>query len=722
MSQSGTQNTEFNFAAQPQVVKAKKKYRTEQFDSSQAQPDNYTYQNLMFEKRVVRGNTYSQYMVATSEVEEAPLQVSRMRRNPIKRNTNNSTDDNRDHESADYNFRGMVLQPPPDCNFAESYTCDNVEIETDLPPCHDATTQTEWIIEKKIPDLSMPVYTGVEKETQIYPSDNLFDFDYESEPVVQVLVSRCLEESRIEVCEEEELHTLQERQKLIISKNEQQHREWRDLQQKEQEKHQLHETYMARKRRQRQDMIDVHQHMVSRVYSKRFVEDVSSAAFEILDNMCMFMDEREKDIKVNFMPWLVEEALNYSKKDKGYTKVIDGILTNVDQECVNIHKKIVHDENEVRRIQREEEERIAREKAEAKAAKLAWKIQRRVDRRLYHLQNEIIEKFVNKADHDQDIVNISDFDGSDADGLKTVGFRGGVIGEFCRVILQLKKEGRFSEFDFDDEEEVQDLFNSVYREFISDGWTFTVGLSQEFEQNLAYALGEFQMSELTMNFVKGQEDDEHSVIENYILKHYYSSYDFNFMPELKQLQEMQLKLLRPPTEKAKDGGDEIDDAQKGSGNKDGDDGDQGDEDEDDSPDDAKNPNEMGQQEVEVDHEKMILDFIDTLPQDVKEYRFILNAVLSKILSKDSSINNVKFNLAQIFSGPKQGEDDEKSKTKEEDDAKPANNTPLAFCVFLPEPLPEENDEEVPEPTQEPEVNPDEEVLDEQEEVSLLMVQ
>jgi hypothetical protein len=182
-------------------------------------------------------------------------------------------------------------------------------------------------------------------------------------------------------------------------------------------------------------MIDVHQHMVSRVYSKRFVEDVSSAAFEILDNMCMFMDEREKDIKVNFMPWLVEEALNYSKKDKGYTKVIDGILTNVDQECVNIHKKIVHDENEVRRIQREEEERIAREKAEAKAAKLAWKIQRRVDRRLYHLQNEIIEKFVNKADHDQDIVNISDFDGSDADGLKTVGFRGGVIGEFCRVIL-----------------------------------------------------------------------------------------------------------------------------------------------------------------------------------------------------------------------------------------------------------------------------------------------
>ena len=64
------------------------------------------------------------------------------------------------------------------------------------------------------------------------------------------------------------------------------------------------------------------------------------------------------------------------------------------------HKTIVHEENERRRIQREEEERVAREKAEAKAAKLAWKVQRRVDRRLFHLQNEIIEKFINRADND----------------------------------------------------------------------------------------------------------------------------------------------------------------------------------------------------------------------------------------------------------------------------------------------------------------------------------
>jgi len=73
-----------------------------------------------------------------------------------------------------------------------------------------------------------------------------------------VLVSRCLEESRIEVCEEEELRILKERQEFIIRKTEQQSKEWKNLQLQEQEKHEQHEKFMARKRRQKSDMIDVH--------------------------------------------------------------------------------------------------------------------------------------------------------------------------------------------------------------------------------------------------------------------------------------------------------------------------------------------------------------------------------------------------------------------------------------------------------------------------------
>lgn len=75
MSQPGTQGADYGFSAQPHVVRAKKKYRTS--DGQPFDQEVYRYQNLMFEKRVVRGNTYSQYMVANSEVEEAPIQNNR---------------------------------------------------------------------------------------------------------------------------------------------------------------------------------------------------------------------------------------------------------------------------------------------------------------------------------------------------------------------------------------------------------------------------------------------------------------------------------------------------------------------------------------------------------------------------------------------------------------------------------------------------------------------
>lgn len=58
----------------------------------------------------------------------------------------------------------------------------------------------------------MPRKAGIDKETQIWDGD-LFDFDYEVEPILQVLMSKTLEQSRMEVLEEEELRSMKEQQK-----------------------------------------------------------------------------------------------------------------------------------------------------------------------------------------------------------------------------------------------------------------------------------------------------------------------------------------------------------------------------------------------------------------------------------------------------------------------------------------------------------------------------
>ena len=59
---------------------------------------------------------------------------------------------------------------------------------------------------------------GVFRDTQIEDND-LFDFDYEVEPLLQILCGKTLEASRTEVLQEEELRVMREKQKYYINEN-----------------------------------------------------------------------------------------------------------------------------------------------------------------------------------------------------------------------------------------------------------------------------------------------------------------------------------------------------------------------------------------------------------------------------------------------------------------------------------------------------------------------
>lgn len=56
----------------------------------------------------------------------------------------------------------------------------------------------------------MKVKTGVDKETQVWDDGELFNFEYEVEPILLVIVGKTLEVSRMEVLEEEELKEMDE--------------------------------------------------------------------------------------------------------------------------------------------------------------------------------------------------------------------------------------------------------------------------------------------------------------------------------------------------------------------------------------------------------------------------------------------------------------------------------------------------------------------------------
>lgn len=82
---------------------------------------------------------------------------------------------------------------------------------TDRVPEETAGTQTEAFLDRPPTPLFMPAKTGVDRETQILPGE-LFDFDLEVEPILEVLVGKTLEQGLMEVLEEEELSAIRNRQ------------------------------------------------------------------------------------------------------------------------------------------------------------------------------------------------------------------------------------------------------------------------------------------------------------------------------------------------------------------------------------------------------------------------------------------------------------------------------------------------------------------------------
>jgi len=159
----------------------------------------------MWDRRVVRGNTYAA-IVTTSR--EAAQQMRSSQPRPKKNNMKPLETAEMEAVQADVS----TPRPVDGRKHVEIQTDENVELLTDKPPEYEKDTQTDFYIDRPVNRLFMPQKTGEDRETQIWDGE-LFNFDYEVEPILQVLIGKTLETGRMEVLEEEELRVMKEEQK-----------------------------------------------------------------------------------------------------------------------------------------------------------------------------------------------------------------------------------------------------------------------------------------------------------------------------------------------------------------------------------------------------------------------------------------------------------------------------------------------------------------------------
>lgn len=208
---------------------------------------------------------------------------------------------------------------------ADIQTETYLEELSDAPPMETAGTQTDALQDRPPSPLFVPAKSGVDAATQIQAGE-LFDFDLEVEPILEVLVGKTLEQGLMEVLEEEELAALRAHQEEFEQIRA---AELAEVQRLEAEAVRRDEE---RKRRAAQEIARVKREaavkakVAATAYARRYLNSVRTAVFSKLLMECAFTDPLAKAVEEDFLPGVLDGAMARLAQRATATQAVDSVL------------------------------------------------------------------------------------------------------------------------------------------------------------------------------------------------------------------------------------------------------------------------------------------------------------------------------------------------------------------------------------------------------------
>nr|CAD7424828.1 unnamed protein product [Timema monikensis] len=278
-----------------------------------------TYSNIMFDRRVIRGSTFAQHPIPTDEGETQTARQHEARRRALAR---------RRAQADQYKNKGRGTPPPVTGRRHENVQTEKfLEELLERPSETEASCQTDPFLDRPVSPPFIPAVVTAEAETQVYPGE-LFDFNDEVEPILDVLVGKTLEQSIAEVIEEEQevLKALQHGEQM----GQQTKKESQDKQ-----KSGANEDSEAEK--------DSSQGVLSLEYLPETLPDVLAG----LKHAGYNINDIKTDFGEHIMPWLLKEVQNELKHMVSSKDILTDIV-----------REIVETRGEVYRVMKDEDAEI----------------------------------------------------------------------------------------------------------------------------------------------------------------------------------------------------------------------------------------------------------------------------------------------------------------------------------------------------------------------------
>ncbi|KAK7494520.1 hypothetical protein BaRGS_00014173 [Batillaria attramentaria] len=270
----------YTFASQPRAVQQRKKYR-DPLQTAPEGPSNYG--NIMYDRRIVRGNTYAQHTLP-AHAQPDPIEIQRQQENRRRAIARKRAKDQ---------LRPRSPDPVEGRKHIDVQTELYLEELSDRVEEADVECQTDAFLDRPPSPLFVPAKTGVDIATQILEGD-LFDFDVEVKPILEVIVGKTVEQSLLEVMEEEELANLRKQQ-----------REFEELrnaelveQQRLEEQERRHKEEKERRMKQQREVLrkekETADKIAARAFAQSYLADLVPSVFGTLSDNGYFFDPIER--------------------------------------------------------------------------------------------------------------------------------------------------------------------------------------------------------------------------------------------------------------------------------------------------------------------------------------------------------------------------------------------------------------------------------------------
>jgi len=278
--------------------------------------------NIMYDPRVVRG---SMYTPQPPQTQPASATNNLLRRKPIAPIATSPSSKDVSSKTNSANKEHTHIPPVSGRQHADIQTDLYLEEILDAVPEAHISTQTDQFYDRPASPLFVPKKSGEDVHTQIEDGE-LFDFDYEVAPIVEVLLGKVLEQAIMEVAEEQELENLRKHQKLYESKRnaelaETQRMEDAERRRTEEKDRRLKESaaLLAQKK-------ETAAKIASRAFTTSYLSTLIPTVLSDLTDVGYFHDRVTREVEMDMLPWISDNVVAELKKSELASKMVDDLL------------------------------------------------------------------------------------------------------------------------------------------------------------------------------------------------------------------------------------------------------------------------------------------------------------------------------------------------------------------------------------------------------------